>query len=275
MGSTTYVTHVTNYYGITEEELYRRLGQQKDKFEAIIKGLEYKNVDFKNQISEQKNKIDMLKLEVNHLEENYQREIKENKKENNELKSKLFKTKKKLDNCLNAYNLAIEKNKEIQKQLDNEKKRAGEYLQKWIESKEELKKEKQKNIELQEAINARDEIIDFLDDELEAKGELIDFLNTELEKLNTRCEDQKNEINMLKNDFLGQVTGLKNDIGELKKTNKIMEKKLDDNNNLIRSMKENMEKEQKEKAEMKDQMNKLNSNMDAMMGMMQKLFEKK
>lgn len=275
MGSTTYVTHVTNYYGITEEELYRRLGQQKDKFEAIIKGLEDKNVDFKNQISEQKNKIDMLKLEVNHLEENYQREIKENKKENNELKSKLFKTKKKLDNCLNAYNLAIEKNKEIQKQLDNEKKRAGEYLQKWIESKEELKKEKQKNIELQEAINARDEIIDFLDDELEAKGELIDFLNTELEKLNTRCEDQKNEINMLKNDFLGQVTGLKNDIGELKKTNKIMEKKLDDNNNLIRSMKENMEKEQKEKAEMKDQMNKLNSNMDAMMGMMQKLFEKK
>ena len=138
-----------------------------------------------------------------------------------------------------------------------------------------MKKEKQKNIELQEAINARDEIIDFLDDELEAKGELIDFLNTELEKLNTRCEDQKNEINMLKNDFLGQVTGLKNDIGELKKTNKIMEKKLDDNNNLIRSMKENMEKEQKEKAEMKDQMNKLNSNMDAMMGMMQKLFEKK
>ena len=275
MGSTTYVTHVTNYYGITEEELYRRLGQQKDKFEAIIKGLEDKNVDFKNQISEQKNKIDMLKLEVNHLEENYQREIKENKKENNELKSKLFKTKKKLDNCLNAYNLAMEKNKEIQKQLDNEKKRAGEYLQKWIESKEELKKEKQKNIELQEAINARDEIIDFLDDELEAKGELIDFLNTELEKLNTRCEDQKNEINMLKNDFLGQVTGLKNDIGELKKTNKIMEKKLDDNNNLIRSMKENMEKEQKEKAEMKDQMNKLNSNMDAMMGMMQKLFEKK
>lgn len=275
MGSTTYVTHVTNYYGITEEELYRRLGQQKDKFEAIIKGLEDKNVDFKNQISEQKNKIDMLKLEVNHLEESYQREIKENKKENNELKSKLFKTKKKLDNCLNAYNLAIEKNKEIQKQLDNEKKRAGEYLQKWIESKEELKKEKQKNIELQEAINARDEIIDFLDDELEAKGELIDFLNTELEKLNTRCEDQKNEINMLKNDFLGQVTGLKNDIGELKKTNKIMEKKLDDNNNLIRSMKENMEKEQKEKAEMKDQMNKLNSNMDAMMGMMQKLFEKK
>ena len=126
MGSTTYVTHVTNYYGITEEELYRRLGQQKDKFEAIIKGLEDKNVDFKNQISEQKNKIDMLKLEVNHLEENYQREIKENKKENNELKSKLFKTKKKLDNCLNAYNLAIEKNKEIQKQLDNEKKRAGE-----------------------------------------------------------------------------------------------------------------------------------------------------
>ena len=235
MGSTTYVTHVTNYYGITEEELYRRLGQQKDKFEAIIKGLEDKNVDFKNQISEQKNKIDMLKLEVNHLEESYQREIKENKKENNELKSKLLKTKKKLDNCLNAYNLAIEKNKEIQKQLDNEKRRAGEYLQKWIESKEELKKEKQKNIELQEAINA----------------------------------------NMLKNDFLGQVTGLKNDIGELKKTNKIMEKKLDDNNNLIRSMKENMEKEQKEKAEMKDQMNKLNSNMDAMMGMMQKLFEKK
>jgi chromosome segregation ATPase len=192
---TTHVTYVTNHYGITEEELHVILEKQKKKFDEIIEEIEKKKNVFQNDVYKQKIKINNLENEIKNLEKN-KLEINDKKKENKELREKLAKTKKKLKVAVNSYKIAEQKNKELQKQLDLEKANSTEYLKKWIETKNELIEQKKENIKLKEQSAVKDEI--------------IDFLEGELDKLTERCEEQKNEIELIKNNFLKEVEELKN-----------------------------------------------------------------
>ena len=213
---TTEVTYVTNNYGISEEELHEILKNEREKFNEVIKELEKQKEGFKKNINKQEIYINNLKNDIRNLEREYEneisnmekeheREIKEKNKKNEELEYKLTKTKERLKAALNSYNIAQKKSQELENQLDLEKKKSNEYLNKWIQTKNELMDEKQKNIELEEQNAVKDEI--------------INFLEGELKELSGKCEQQKKEIENLTKNFLNQIDQLKTDVSELKKSN--------------------------------------------------------
>ena len=272
---TTEVTYVTNNYGITEEELHEILKKERANFNKVIKKLEKQKDGFKENIKNQEIYINNLNNEIRNLEREYkneisnmekehEREIKEKDKKNKELGDKLDKTKERLKAAVNSYKIAQKKSEELENQLDLEKKKSNEYLNKWIKTKNELMDEKQKNIELEEKNAVKDEI--------------INFLEGELKELSGKCEQQKEEIENLTKNFLSQINQLKNDVSELKISNENLKGSIDRNNDLMATMrndmKRNEESHQKEKEEMNKKMEGLNSNMNLMMNMMQQLLQK-
>jgi len=179
---TTEVTYVTNNYGISEEELHEILEKEREKFNDVIKELEKEKEGFKKNINKQEIHINNLKNEIHNLEREYEneisnmekeheREIEEKNKKNKELGDKLAKTKERLKEAVNSYQIAQKKSQELEHQLDLEKKKSNEYLNKWIQTKNELMDEKQKNIELEEQNAVKDEIINFLEGELKEISE--------------------------------------------------------------------------------------------------------
>ena len=150
------------------------------------------------------------------MEKDYENDMKEKNKEIKNLSDQLAKTKERLKAAVNSYNIAKKKNEELEKQLGLEKKKSEEYLIKWIQTKNELMEQKKENIELKE--------------EISVKNEIIDFLEGELNELTGKYEQQKKDMETIKNDFIAKVDGLKNDVSELKITNKGLKEAVDKNN---------------------------------------------
>ena len=216
MGTTEY-TYVTNYitYGYSDEEIENLKKKYEKAFDAMVKDMEAKNSDFKTQIEISKNEIKNLEDTINSLQKEFQNDIKKQKKENKDLKLKILNLKELLSQSTYKYEMAIKKNKEIEKALNNEKQRADKFLNKWIEAKEELKKEKQKVIELEK----KDEV----------KNLIIKFLDNQIQNLKNDCVHYKEQIESLKNDYLKKADEIKGEINDLKKSNKELTESLNQN----------------------------------------------
>ena len=141
--------------GISKE----KLREMEQYYQKVIKGLENENSGLRKDITEEKSKLKDLEYQLDSLEKNYQYEIqaqknyyewelKESKKKNIELKRAIENKKKEIK----LLNEVINKKEAIINQLEQDKKdaenRAEQYLNKWIEAKDEIVKKNQKISEL-------------------------------------------------------------------------------------------------------------------------------
>lgn len=257
-------THVHNTYitttiiqGIPE----KYVNQMKASYEKAIKGLKEKNKNNTNKINMQNAQINSLRNEIENLENDYEREKREHNKDNEELKKKIDLMKDKLKACVEQNEILTKKNNILEQQLKDSQKTAQEYLDKWQEAKNELIKKNEKIAELE--------------GENETQKEIILFLEGEINSFEIKCENQQKEIEDLDKKYIKNVEGLKKDFEESKKINQEILNTVGKNNALMEGMKKEIEENKKEKEEMNRQMNSLNNNFNAIMGVMQQLLNNK
>ena len=257
-------THVHNTYitttiiqGIPE----KYVNQMKASYEKAIKGLKEKNKNNTNKINMQNAQINSLRNEIENLENDYEREKREHNKDNEELKKKIDLMKDKLKACVEQNEILTKKNNILEQQLKDSQKTAQEYLDKWLQAKNKKKKKNEKIAELE--------------GENETQKEIILFLEGEINSFEIKCENQQKEIEDLDKKYIKNVEGLKKDFEESKKINQEILNTVGKNNALMEGMKKEIEENKKEKEEMNRQMNSLNNNFNAIMGMMQQLLNNK
>ena len=257
-------THVHNTYitttiiqGIPE----KYVNQMKASYEKAIKGLKEKNKNNTNKINMQNAQINSLRNEIKNLENDYDREKREHNKDNEELKKKIDLMKDKLKACVEQNEILTKENNILEKQLEESQKTAQDYLDKWQQAKKELIEKNEKIAELE--------------GENETQKEIILFLEGEINSFEIRCENQQKEIEDLDKKYIKNVEDLKKDFEESKKINQEILNTVGKNNALMEGMKKEIEENKKEKEEMNRQMNSLNNNFNAIMGMVQQLLNNK